>query len=148
MKLDRHAEILRIIQENEIETQGELTEKLAEAGFVTTQATVSRDIRELKLTKELSESGRSRYVSSASRNDGRSPVKQRMLAEAVVSVEKAGNIVVIKTISGMAMAAAAALDELKPEGIVGCIAGDDTIFAAVIPGKEDAVVSELRKVIS
>ena len=133
MKLDRHAEILRIIKENEIETQGELTERLAKAGYVTTQATVSRDIRELKLTKELSESGRSRYVSAAQRTNEKSPVKQRMLAEAVHSIEKAGNIIVIKTIPGMAMAAASALDELKPEGIVGCIAGDDTIFAAVIP---------------
>ena len=148
MKTERLKAILKIISENDVETQGELAKRLKNAGFDTTQATISRDIRELRLTKELSENGRLKYAQPrGGLQESASPVKKRVLAECVLSVETAGNIVVIKTLSGMAMAAAAALDEWKFEGCVGCIAGDDTVFAAVIPGREEAVVSELEKII-
>lgn len=150
MKSDRLKAIIKIISENSVETQGELAQRLKEAGFETTQATISRDIRELRLTKELSDNGRFRYVQPKSDSTGSnaSPVRMRVLTECVLSVEPAGNMIVIKTLPGMAMAAAAAVDELRCEGYVGCIAGDDTVFAAVTPGKETAALAELKKVIS
>ena len=115
MKTARHAKIIEIINKYNIETQEELADKLNEAGFQVTQATVSRDIRELKLMK-ISENGeRQRYV----------------LRDGFVSMDMAQNILVIKTASGMVMAVALALDELHWNEIVGCVAGDDTVMCAI-----------------
>ena len=143
MKKDRHSEILRIIRENEIGTQEELAQKLRESGFEVTQATVSRDIRALKLTKVADESGRIRY---ALMQPEREPEKanrfERVLRETFISMEQAENILVIKTSAGMAMAAAAALDGLAFDGIAGSIAGDDTIFCAVRSREEAARIME------
>lgn len=130
MKLARHSKIVELIGKHEIETQEELAERLKEAGFHVTQATVSRDIRELKLTKVQGESGRQCYMVMA--NQGVFSDKYiRILKDGYVSMDMAQNILVIKTVSGMAMAVAAALDAIHFHEIVGCIAGDDTIMCAV-----------------
>ena len=112
MKVERHSKIVELIGKYEIETQEELAERLNEAGFNVTQATVSRDIRELKLTKMQSESGRQRYMVLESPR-GTSAIKYiRILKDGYMSMDMAQNILVIKTVSGMAMAVAAALDAI------------------------------------
>lgn len=145
MKLERHSKIVELIGKYEIETQEELAEKLNEAGFNVTQATVSRDIRELKLTKVQSENGRQRYVVLANPG-GTSAVKYiRILKDGFVSIDMAQNILVIKTVSGMAMAVAAALDAIHFHEVVGCIAGDDTIMCAVRSVDDAIIVMEKIK---
>lgn len=131
MKTARHAKIIEIINKNNIETQEELAKALNESGFNVTQATVSRDIRELKLMK-ISENGeKQRYVVFQSKDSGLSDKYIRVLRDGFVSMDMAQNILVIKTVSGMAMAVAAALDALKWSEIVGSIAGDDTVMCAI-----------------
>ena len=131
MKTARHAKIIEIINKNNIETQEELAKTLNEAGFNVTQATVSRDIRELKLMK-ISENGeKQRYVVFQNKDNGLSDKYIRVLRDGFVSMDMAQNILVIKTVAGMAMAVAAALDALKWNEIVGCIAGDDTVMCAI-----------------
>ncbi len=130
MKKIRHNKIIELIQKYDVETQEELAGRLRGAGFSVTQATVSRDIRELKLSKVSTANGGQKYV-ILKQDDGNMGDKYiRVLHDAFVSVEAAQNILVLKTVSGMAMAAAAALDALKFPEVVGCIAGDDTIFVA------------------
>ena len=130
MKLERHSKIVELIGKYEIETQEELAERLKQAGYKVTQATVSRDIRELKLTKVQAENGRQRYMVMQNQT-AFSDKYIRILKDGYVSMDMAQNILVIKTVSGMAMAVAAALDALKFSEVVGCIAGDDTIMVAV-----------------
>lgn len=131
MKRIRHGKIAELIEKYDIETQEELARYLKEAGFEVTQATVSRDIRELKLSKIPAGDGRQKYV-SLRRDDGALGDKYiRVLKDGFVSMDMAQNILVIKTVSGMAMAVAAAVDALRFPEVVGCIAGDDTIMAAV-----------------
>ena len=130
MKLERHSKIVELIGKYEIETQEELAERLKESGYHVTQATVSRDIRELKLSKIQAESGRQRYVVMQSQS-GFSDKYIRILKDGYASMDMAQNIMIIKTVSGMAMAVAAALDAIHFHEIVGCIAGDDTIMCAV-----------------
>jgi len=130
MKEERHARIIELINEYDIETQEELAERLLHLGFQVTQATVSRDIRELKLTKITKIDGHSKYAILEPQNKDIGSKYVRVLKDAVLSMDAAQNILVIKTISGMAMAAAAALDELNWNEIVGCVAGDDTVFCA------------------
>ena len=131
MKTARHAKIIEIINKYNIETQEELADKLNEAGFQVTQATVSRDIRELKLMK-ISENGeRQRYVVYQNKEGWKSEKYIRVLRDGFVSMDMAQNILVIKTASGMAMAVALALDELHWNEIVGCVAGDDTVMCAI-----------------
>lgn len=128
MKYNRHAKILEIVENYEIETQDELADKLREMGMDVTQATISRDIKELRLVKVLAPSGRYRY--SAIRSDSGS-MNDRLLVilkEAFVSSDYANNILVIKTLPGMAQAVAATIDALGWNDIVGTIAGDDTIL--------------------
>ncbi len=124
-KKKRQAAILSIIIENEVETQQELQIRLKEAGFRVTQATVSRDMRELKIKKGMSENGVNCYFSSAM---GKSPHYNSLFSQAVLSLDYAMNTVVIKTRAGLANAACAVLDEQKFGFVVGTIAGDDTIF--------------------
>ncbi len=124
-KKRRQAALLSIIIENEAETQQELQILLKQAGFRVTQATISRDMRELKITKGISESGVNCYFSSAM---GGSPRYNSIFAQAVVSLDYAMNTVVIKCRAGLANAACAVLDEQKFGFVVGTIAGDDTIF--------------------
>ena len=143
MKVERHSKIVELIGKYEIETQEELAERLNEAGFNVTQATVSRDIRELKLTKMQSESGRQRYMVLESPR-GTSAIKYiRILKDGYMDM--AQNILVIKTVSGMAMAVAAALDAIQFHEIVGCIAGDDTIMCAIRSVDDTIIVMEKIK---
>lgn len=148
MKLERHSKIVELIGKYEIETQEELAEYLNQAGFAVTQATVSRDIRELKLTKVQSESGKQRYV--VLQNQGSFSDKYiRILRDGYLSMDMAQNILVIKTVAGMAMAVAAALDALNFNEIVGCIAGDDTIMCAVRSADDTILVMDkLKKLIA
>lgn len=130
MKSDRHNKILEIISEKNIDTQEELVNALNDAGYNVTQATVSRDIRELKLTK-ISENGVQKYVVHQVREKDLDEKYNRVLKDGYVSMDMAQNILVIKTVSGMAMAVAAALDAMSWDEIVGTIAGDDTIMCAI-----------------
>ena len=148
MKLERHSKIVELIGKYEIETQEELAERLNQEGYKVTQATVSRDIRELKLTKVQSENGRQRYMVMQYQT-AFSDKYIRILKDGYVSMDMAQNILVIKTVSGMAMAVAAALDEIHFHEIVGCIAGDDTIMCAV-RSVDDTILlmDKLKKLIS
>lgn len=130
MKKRRHAKIIEIIETQNIETQEELAACLKEAGFNVTQATVSRDIRELQLSKVSDGKGRQRYA-VLGRDDGFMGDRYiRVLREGFGSMDIAQNLVVIKTVAGMAMAVAAALDAMRFPEVLGCIAGDDTIMVA------------------
>ena len=130
MKLERHSKIVELIGKYEIGTQEELAEYLNREGFNVTQATVSRDIRELKLSKVQTESGKQRYV-VLQNQDGLNDKYIRVLRDSFMSMDMAQNILVIKTVEGMAMAAGVALDAIHFHEIVGCVAGDYTIFCAV-----------------
>lgn len=130
MKKLRHAMIVELIEKEVIETQEELADRLKKAGFDVTQATVSRDIRDLKLSKVTLDNGKQKYVLIKEKNNAAKKYI-RVLQEGFVSMDMAQNILVIKTMPGLAMAVAAALDELKIEGMLGCIAGDDTIVCAI-----------------
>lgn len=130
MKSKRQNAILEIIKDNDVETQEELIDKLSQAGFKVTQATVSRDIREMKLVKVTGEHGKYKYQVPGKTGDEGQHVYSAAFISSVKTVECAMNIVVIKTYPGMANAVAANLDSMGSLGIVGCVAGDDTIFAA------------------
>ena len=148
MKVERHSKIVELIGKYEIETQEELAEYLNSAGYRVTQATVSRDIRELKLSKVQSESGKQRYV-VLQNQETFSDKYIRILRYVYVSMDMAQNILVIKTVSGMAMAVAAALDAIHFHEIVGCIAGDDTIMCAVRSVDDTILVMDkIRKLIT
>ncbi len=128
MKKRRHAKILEIISSSDVETQEELQQQLKEGGFDVTQATISRDIKELRLVKELSDKGRYIYSTGKNSNDDISKRVGGIFSESIVSFENAMNMVVIKCFSGMANAACAAIDSMEWNGVVGTIAGDDTIM--------------------
>ncbi len=131
MKKVRHRQIVDIISNYDIETQEELASRLKEAGFVVTQATVSRDIRELNLSKVPAGKGKQKYVVLRQEDAHMEDKFIRVLRDGFVSMDMAQNILVVRTVSGMAMAVAAAIDALKFSEVVGCIAGDDTIMVAV-----------------
>lgn len=140
MKKKRQEQIIEIIQNHEVETQEDLARYLTEAGYAVTQATVSRDIRELSLEKVPGQKVRQKYamrstipVAAEIKHPAAQPANRyaTLLQDGIVSMEQAGNLLVIKTAVGMAMAVAAALDAMEIEGIIGCIAGDDTIMCAV-----------------
>lgn len=131
MKKNRHRQIVEIINKYDVETQEELANYLKEAGFDVTQATVSRDIRELKLTKVSNGRGKQRYIVLNQPNAHMEDRFIRVLKDGFVSMDMAQNILVVKTVAGMAMAVAAAIDALDFPEVVGCIAGDDTIMVAV-----------------
>lgn len=140
MKLSRHAKILELIEKKPIETQDELVDELRKSGFNVTQATISRDIKDLRLVKIMDENGRYRYASLNKTEEDVSNKLFTLLSQSLVSVDYAGNIVVLKTLSGTAMAAAAAIDALNFKDIVGTLAGDDTIFVLV---RDSQNVSEI-----
>lgn len=142
MKKVRQSKILEIVEKYDVETQEELADRLTAAGQKVTQATVSRDIRELKLSKVPTPDGRQKYV-FMKQEDGRMEDKFiRVLRDGFSSMDMAQNILVIKTVSGMAMAVAAALDALKFAEVLGSIAGDDTIFVAVRTQEATAALKE------
>jgi transcriptional regulator of arginine metabolism len=131
MKVTRHGKILEIINKENIETQEELADELKKSGMDVTQATVSRDIKELKLTKVLASNNKYKYA-SINHSENYNPNKLvNIFSQTVTHVENVGNFIVVKTLSGSASAAAEAIDSLKFEGIVGTIAGDNTIFIIV-----------------
>lgn len=146
MKTRRQTKILELIKKYEIETQEDLSAYLEQEGYQVTQATVSRDIRELKLTKVSLTNGRQKYVALLETNEDLLKKYERIFRDGFISMDIAQNILVIKTVSGMAMAVAAALDALQLHEVVGTIAGDDTIMCAV-RSTEDAiaVIDKLRK---
>lgn len=148
MKTVRQAKILEIIKKYHVETQEGLSAYLEQEGFVATQATISRDIRELKLTKISGENGRQRYAVIADTDTGLTGKYARVLQEGFLSMDHAENIVVIKTVSGMASAVGAAIDAMKIDELLGSLAGDDTILC-VIRSKEEAknVMQRLRKML-
>lgn len=131
MKTNRQSKIIEIIQKNEVETQDELSALLEKDGFRVTQATVSRDIRELKLTKIPTAGGRQKYAVITDAPENLSKKYERVLREGFLSMDMAQNILIIKTVSGMASAVCAAIDAMKMREIVGSIAGDDTIMCAI-----------------
>lgn len=148
MKTGRHARILDIIVEHPIETQDELLTRLREEGFKATQATISRDIKDLRLVKTLGSDGKYRYVSAARSSTDIRTNFSNLFSTSVNSIDIAQNLVVIKTLSGMAQAVCAALDSADYPSVIGTIAGDDTIFIACRTA--DLAVSlteELKKLI-
>lgn len=143
-KTRRHEKIVELISQYEIDTQEELADRLCNAGYQVTQATVSRDIRELKLSKIPVGKGRQKYVAFAREETHLGDKYIRVLREGYVSMDLAQNLLVMKTVSGMAMAVAAAVDALKMEEIVGCIAGDNTIMMAM--RSEEAAAAVMDKI--
>jgi len=149
MKSNRHAKIVELINKHHIDTQEELADRLNAQGFKVTQATVSRDIRELKLTKVPGEGGRPKYalLHPAGQED-MSEKYIRVLRDGYASMDMAQNILVIKTVSGMAMAVAAAVDAMNWYEIVGSIAGDDTVMCAIRSTEETIqVMDKIHKII-
>lgn len=148
MKIKRQTKILELIRENNIETQSELLQRLNEAGFQVTQATVSRDIKEMRLVKVPGSGGTYKYAAETVSEEDRQSYSY-LFATAVLSVDYAHTLVVIKTRGGMAQAVCAALDSTNRAGVMGTIAGDDTIFVATRADSASAgLVSDLKKLMS
>lgn len=149
MKVARHSKILEIINSKDVETQEELADELKKSGMDVTQATVSRDIKELKLIKVLSNGGKYKYASI-------SPVEKfftdklvSVFSQTVISVESVDKFIVLKTISGSASVAAEAIDSMNFDGIVGTIAGDNTFFILVrTENHANELVYKIKKMIS
>ncbi len=148
MKVARHEKIKELIQEYDIDTQEELAARLNEAGFRVTQATVSRDIRALKMTKVAGADGKSHYAILKEFPEALGDKYTRVLHDALLSIDQGQNMVVIRTVPGMAMGVAAALDALKWEEILGSIAGDDTVMCAARTSEQaSAVVKRLKSIL-
>lgn len=149
MKINRHAKIVELVNKYHIETQEELADRLNQEGYKVTQATVSRDIRDLKLTKVQTEAGRQKYAVLQKSESKLTEKYGRILRDGFISMDVAQNILVIKTVSGMAMAVAAAIDDMNWHEVVGCIAGDDTIMCAIRTVEDAEVVMEkFRQIVS
>ena len=142
MKTKRQRKIIELITNYDIETQEELAAKLVENGFNVTQATISRDIRELNLTKIATKGGKQKYAVQSSSDIVSNSKYMRVLNDGIITMDTAGNILVVKTVSGMAMAVAAALDAMQIKEILGCIAGDDTIMCVVKHAEDTDRVKE------
>ena len=140
MKTKRHAMIIKIIASQDVETQEELARLLGEQGFQVTQATVSRDIKELRLIKVLTSEGHYKYATVEKAESDLQERFIRLFSNCVVSITNTGNLIFIKTISGSASVAGEAIDSLKWPEIAGSIAGDNTIFVAVREGKNTAEI--------
>ncbi|NLJ95050.1 MAG: arginine repressor [Clostridiaceae bacterium] len=140
----RQSRILQIIQNKNIETQEELVEALKDYNMEVTQATVSRDIKELGILKVATGHGGQKYVPMSQSGEGASGRLMTIFVEAIVSIESANSFVIIKTLPGLAQAAAAALDSMHLEQVLGCIAGDDTIFVAC---KSEKLANQLKSIL-
>ena len=145
MKVARHEKIKELIQQYDIDTQEELASRLNEAGFKVTQATVSRDIRALKMMKVTGKDGKSRYVILQELPTEMGEKNTRVLNDALLTIDQGQNILVIRTVPGMAMGVAAALDALNWEEILGSIAGDDTVMCVARTLEEASSVAERLK---
>ena len=149
MKLARHEKIIELIRQYDIDTQEELAARLNQAGFKVTQATVSRDIRALKLTKVTVKDGKSRYAILDHGSSELGDKYSRVLKDAVLSMDTGQNLVVVKTVTGMAMAVATALDAMELPGFAGCIAGDDTVMCALHSGADvEMLLNRINKVVN
>ena len=149
MKEVRQNRIKEIIESQDIETQDELLEELSKMGFSVTQATISRDIREMKLTKVSGKNGTQKYTLIQNTDTDVIEKYHQVLSAGILNMDYSENIIVIRTVSGMAMAVAAALDNMNLQGLMGCIAGDDTIFCAVRNSKYcREIIADIRKVAS
>ena len=149
MKTDRHKKILEVIDRYEVGTQEELAKILNDEGYNVTQATVSRDIRELNLSKVSVDGKRTRYATLSKDKPVASDKFLTVLKEGFVSMDMAQNILVIKTVSGMAMAVAEALDVIGFHEIVGCVAGDNTIMCAVRTVDDTIILMDkLKKILA
>ena len=140
MKNDRQTAVLQIIEETAVETQEQLMQLLAVRGFACTQATVSRDIKELRLLKVLSANGVYKYATADKAEHGLSDRLIRMLTDSVLSISSANNLIVIKTLSGSANVAAEALDSLHWPEVLGTLAGDNTILMIIRSNEEAPVI--------
>ena len=146
MKSSRQDEILRIIRERDVETQEELASELRKTGYKVTQATVSRDIRELKLIKVAANGGGFKYAKPERHETAVSDRLTRILNDSLVNVDFSGNMIVVKTLSGSANAAAEAIDNMNWKEVLGTIAGDNTIFVAVRSENDAAeIAARIRK---
>ena len=146
MKTKRHAMIIKIITSRDVETQEELARLLGEQGFQVTQATVSRDIKELRLLKVLTPSGAYKYATADKAENGLNDRFVRMLAESVLSVTSANNLIVVKTLSGSANVAAEALDSMHWPELLGTLAGDNTILLIIRSNEEvPMVISRIQE---
>lgn len=149
MKSERQSAILDLIMKKEIGTQEDLMAELRRAGYEVTQATVSRDIREMKLTKVALSDGKLRYVAYRKSEEDLTEKYHRIFRDGFLSMDNAQNILVIRTVSGMAMAVAAAIDYMDFHEIVGSIAGDDTIMCAVRSLDDTVTIMErLEKILA
>ena len=143
MKSKRQSTLLKLIEQYDISTQSELTEFLNKEGYNATQATISRDIKELRLVKAVGANGKSKYVVSHSATD--SGFSERLLTifrESVLSYDNAQNIVVIKTLPGLASAACSAIDKMNLDNFAGTLAGDDTAFVAMLDNESAKALCE------
>ncbi len=148
MKTKRQSKILELIRKNDIETQEDLLALLLKEGFTVTQATVSRDIRDMKLTKISTGGGRQKYAALNDSAEDLSEKYVRVLKDGYISMDMAQNILVIKTVSGMASAVCASIDAMNIDEIVGSIAGDDTIMCAIRTTEDTvAIMKRLRKIV-
>ena len=143
MKYTRHSKILEIIDRYEIETQEELSDRLKESGVNVTQATVSRDIKELRLIKVLTKTGKYKYATLDSQNFTLSDRMVRVFKDVIISIDYAGNILALKTIPGGGQAAALAIDALNLSDVLGTVAGDDTIFVLI---KDISKMEEIKQI--
>lgn len=149
MKEVRQNKIKEIIESRDIETQDELLAELSKSGFSVTQATISRDIREMKLTKVSGKGGKQKYTLIQNATTDVMEKYHQVLSAGILNMDYSENIIVIRTVSGMAMAVAAALDNMQLQGLMGCIAGDDTIFCAVRNSKYcREIIAGIKKVAS
>lgn len=145
----RQRAILALIEKNDIATQEELCELLEKEGFKATQATVSRDIRELSLSKMPSEKNGLKYVRILSGSGAMEEKYSRVLRDGFVAMDKAERILVLRTVAGMAMAVAAAIDAMHLEEVSGCIAGDDTVMIAVrYADKADELMTKIKDIVN
>jgi len=148
MKSARQTAILSLVEQHDMKTQEELASKLKERGFVVTQATVSRDIKELRLLKVLSPAGGYKYATADQAEHGISERFVRMFVDSVISINHSGNIVVIKTLAGSANVAGEAIDSMRWPEILGTLSGDNTIMV-VVRSEEDAplIVEKFHEII-
>ena len=145
MKKNRHKVIMEIIEEQDIQTQNQLMLALQDRGIITTQATLSRDIHDMHLTKEAGPNGGYRYVAARKSDDDHILRLQKIFKESVVSFDIAQSLLVIRTLPGLAPAACSAMDAIDVEGMVGTIAGDDTAFIAMKDNASaQSLYSEIR----
>ena len=145
MKNKRQEKILELIAKYEIETHDEMISRLRDDGYNVTQATISRDMRELKLTKVLTSRGTYKYTVNNSRHHANNVKFNNAVVDSIVSVDYAGNNIVLKTYPGMAQAVASSVDALNVDDILGCVGGDDTIIIVTRDEESSAEISEKIK---